>query len=217
MTNLRFANEISRLLVYAPLRELRRPAIGTGMYFYPQFAIVDPHRTQSVLVALVAHWAYFGLFRALRAAFVRFLNSAWSSCIFAPPCADACAVFRGCALRFAPCARHSSPSGLRCSQAHSRRSLRHWAHRRLLQPLAAPPLSSSLDFHFACFAHSARRSSVPIGLISACFAHSARPSCALQPLRGLQRAATGTGMHFYASHRPALRLRGVPCLRTVPP
>ena len=64
-----------------------------------------------------AHWAYFGLFRALRAAFVRFLNSAWSSRIFAPPCADACAVFRGCALRFAPCARHSSPSGLRCSQS----------------------------------------------------------------------------------------------------
>ena len=28
----------------------------------------------------------------------------------------ACAVFRGCALRFAPCARHSSPSGLRCSR-----------------------------------------------------------------------------------------------------
>ena len=45
------------------------------------------------------------------------LNSQWSSCIFAPPCADACAVFRGCALRFAPCARHSSPSGLRCSQS----------------------------------------------------------------------------------------------------
>ena len=41
------------------------------MHFYPQFAIVDPHRTQSVLVALVAHWAYFGLFRAQRAAFVR--------------------------------------------------------------------------------------------------------------------------------------------------
>ena len=31
-------------------------------------------------------------------------------------------VFRGCALRFAPCARHFSPSGLRCSQAHSRLS-----------------------------------------------------------------------------------------------
>ena len=26
-------------------------------------------------------------------------------------------VFRGCALRFAPCARHSSPSGLRCAQS----------------------------------------------------------------------------------------------------
>ena len=38
---------------------------------HPQFAIVDPRRTQSVLVALVAHWAYFGLFRAQRAAFVR--------------------------------------------------------------------------------------------------------------------------------------------------
>ena len=31
-------------------------------------------------------------------------------------------VLRGCALRFAPCARHFSPSGLRCSQAHSRLS-----------------------------------------------------------------------------------------------
>ena len=57
------------------------------------------------------------------------LSSAWSLRVFAPPCADACAVFRGCALRFAPCARHSSPSGLRCSQAHSRRSLLHWGLR----------------------------------------------------------------------------------------
>src|SRR5699024_10565660 len=50
---------------------LRRTATGTGMHFSPQFAIVDPHRTQSVLVALVAHWPYFGLFRAQRAASVR--------------------------------------------------------------------------------------------------------------------------------------------------
>ena len=41
------------------------------MHFYPQFAIVDPHRTQSVLVALVAHWAYFGLFPPQAAASVR--------------------------------------------------------------------------------------------------------------------------------------------------
>ena len=66
------------------------------------------------------------------------------------------------------------------SQAHSRHSLLHWAHRRLLQPLAAPPLSPSLDFRFACFAHCARRSSVPTGLTTACFRHRRRPSCAPQ-------------------------------------
>ena len=54
-----------------PLRGLQRPAFGAGMHFYPQFAIVDPHRTQSVLVALVAHWAYFGLFPPQAAASVR--------------------------------------------------------------------------------------------------------------------------------------------------
>ena len=47
------------------------------------------------------------------------------------------------------------------SQAHSRCSLLHWAHRRLLQPPAAPPLSPSLDFRFACFAHCARPSCAP--------------------------------------------------------
>ena len=36
------------------------------------------------------------------------LNSAWSSHTFAPPCANACAVFRPCGLRFAPCPRGSS-------------------------------------------------------------------------------------------------------------
>ena len=44
-------------------------------------------------------------------AFLRFaptLNSAWSSHTFAPPCANACAVFRPCGLRFAPCPRGSS-------------------------------------------------------------------------------------------------------------
>ena len=37
------------------------------------------------------------------------------------------------------------------SQSSLEISLLHWAHRRLLQPLAAPPLSPSLDFRFACF------------------------------------------------------------------
>ena len=86
----------------------------------------------------LAYWAYFALLRSsirnsrlatLPLASLPPLSSAWSLRVFAPPCADACAVFRGCALRFAPCARHFSPSGLRCSQAHSRRSLPYWGLR----------------------------------------------------------------------------------------
>ena len=89
----------------------------------------------------------------------------------------ACAVFRGCALRFAPCARHFSPSGLRCSQAHSRLSLLHWAHRRLLHPqfamvvllrLAACSTPLLIGLTTACFAHCARRSSVPLGARFVC-------------------------------------------------
>ena len=69
-------------------------------------------------------------------------------------------VFRGCALRFAPCARHFSPSGLRCSQAHSRLSLPYWGLRtglRFAGPvfrgcgalravLAPPPLRGFDDY-----------------------------------------------------------------------
>ena len=84
-----------------------------------------------------------------------FLNSAWSSHTFAPPCANACAVFRPCGLRFAPCPRGSS----RFAASDARK----------------------LACGSPCF----------IGLTTACFRHWRRPSCA-----------------------PALRLRGVPCLRT---
>ena len=130
----------------------------------------------------LAHWAYYGLFRALRAAFVRPTGCAasfaligltsrcfvpqfaivallryrlqvsfahwtsaspvsrtargeapshWARASCAPrhchpqfamvvphlrtALAFGGAVFRGCALRFASCARHSSPSGLRCA------------------------------------------------------------------------------------------------------
>ena len=147
----------------------------------------------------LAYWAYFALLRSsirnshlatLPLASLPPLSSAWSSHTFAPPCANACAVFRGCALRFAPCARHFSPSGLRCSQAHSRLSLLHWAHRRLLHPQFAMVV---LLRPTAC--------STPllIGLTTACFAHCARPSCAppaappLSPSLGLLRAASPTG------------------------
>ena len=91
-------------------------------------------------------------------AFLRFaptLNSAWSSHTFAPPCANACAVFRPCGLRFAPCPRGSS----RFAASDARK----------------------LACGSPCF----------IGLTTACFRHWRRPPCA-----------------------PALRLRGVPALRT---
>ena len=77
-------------------------------------------------------------------------NSQWSSC---------------CALRLAVLPPLSSAwSPLCVRKAHLRCFLLHWAHRRLLQPPAAPPLSPSLDFRFACFRHWRRRSSVPLAL-----------------------------------------------------
>ena len=116
------------------------------------------------------------------------------------------AVFRGCALRFASCARHSSPSGLRCaalpplSSAWSLRIVRkltrgapcftglidgycsHWL-RRLFRPHWG--LRIGLRFAGPVFRGCGR----PLGVSSplhpfgastatACFAHCARPSCA---------------------------------------
>ena len=113
------------------------------------------------------------------------------------------------------------------SQARLRYSLLHWAYFALFRStirnsrLATLPLASllcSLDFRFACFAHCARRSSVPLGARFVrprhCHIHSSqwsscifapcrlrRPgvsplrtslrsvSSGLQPLRGLRRAA----------------------------
>ena len=69
-----------------------------------------------------------------------------------------------CALRFAPCARHFSPSGLRCSQAHSRLSSVPTIRNSRLAALPLATLLCSLDFRFACFRHWRRRSSVPLAL-----------------------------------------------------
>ena len=116
------------------------------------------------------------------------------------------------------------------SQAHSRRSLLHWAHRRLLHPqfamvvllrptacstplliglttacfahcarpscapLAAPPLSPSLDFRFACFAHCARRSSVPLG------ARFVRPPATTTSTIRNGRLAAPDGLQYFLAH-----------------
>ena len=155
MTNLRFANEISRLLVFALCRRrrpsvpalrtacarafspsgLRRAATGTGKYFSVSHRSSIQHgRTTALASSLVALPASLGLLRAVsRTARALRAPLAFGGAVFrvfAPPCASlarcsgtaaalwACprassrfAAF-DCALRFASCARHFSPSGL---------------------------------------------------------------------------------------------------------
>ena len=127
----------------------------------PQFGIVNPHRSQAHSRLSLLHWAHR-----------RLLHPQFAMVVLLRP--TACSTP---ASQFSMVAPHRS-------QAHSRCSLLHWAHRRLLQPPAAPPLSPSLDFRFACSRHWRRRSSVPTGLTSRCFAHSARASCAPLSPRG---------------------------------
>ena len=87
----------------------------------------------------LAHWAYYGLFRALRAAFVRPTGCAASFAligVFVPACASL-ARYSGAADALWACPRPSTPSGLRRLRPVSRtaRGLRapHWL-RRLFRP-----------------------------------------------------------------------------------
>ena len=143
MTNLRFAGEISRLLVYAPLRGLRRPAIGAGMYFSVSHRSSIQHgRTTALASSLVALPASLGLLRAVSRT-ARALRA---------PLAFACAVFRVFALcrRRRPsvpalrtaCARAFSPSGLRL-----RTTLRFVCSA--LQPFGPSPFCKHLHPQFA--------------------------------------------------------------------
>ena len=78
------------------------------------------------------------------------LNSAWSSHTFAPPCANACAVFRPCGLRFAPCPRGSSrfaasdarrlACGTPCFIGLTTACFRHWR-----RPSCAPAVHAAGD------------------------------------------------------------------------
>ena len=197
----------------ASLTAARCSGAADALWAWPQFGMVVPHRSQarlrlslvptirnsrlatlplaSLLCSLDFRFACFA--HCARRSSVPiglttrcFAHRARASC--APRASSRFAAF-DCALRFASCARHSSPSGLRCSQAHSRLSLLHWAHRRLLHPqfamvvLLRPTACSTpllIGLTTACFAHCARRSSVPTGLTTACFRHRRRPSCAPQ-------------------------------------
>ena len=90
------------------------------------------------------------------------------------------------------CPRPFTPSGLRRLRPVSRtaRGLRAPLPLTLAQCSARGlRFRTALAFGGAVF----RRCGRPLGVCSR-----------LQPLRGLQRPATGAGMHFYVSHRPRL-------------
>ena len=83
----------------------------------PQFSMVVPLRSQARLWHSLLHWAYSALFRAQRARFVRpspslARCSGTAAALWACPRASSRFAAFDCALRFAPCARHFSPSGL---------------------------------------------------------------------------------------------------------
>ena len=154
MTNLRFANEISRLLVYAPLRGLRRPAIGAGMYFSVSHRPSIQHgRSTALASSLVALPASLGLLRPV---------SATGGGLRAP-LRFACAVFRACALRvlgtsalraftflqaFASTVRNRRSASLASSLATL---VAHWAYYALFRPQGArfvrPAKNTRNDVH----------------------------------------------------------------------
>ena len=215
MTNLRFAGEISRLLVYAPpcanacvvfrgcappspsaglcsapadfasLRVLGAPAASRPLAAHcaslrvlatsalrasdgqrsgreciftfrtdPQFSMVVPLRSQARLWLSLLHWAYYGLFPPLAAAFVR-------------PCASL--------------ARCSVPAHFVCSA---------------LQPFGPSPFCKHLHPQFAIVdlhrSQARLQLSLLTGLTSACFAHCARPSCASSIQHGRSAALTSS-------------------------
>ena len=140
------------MLVYAPLRVLRRPAIGAGMYFSVS------HRPS------IQHGHSAPSHRAA----------------FSGP------VFRGCALRFAPCARHSSrfaASGFAPILNSAWSS--HCAHKLACGTpcfigVFVPACASLARYSGAAerFALSSPLHPFGASTASACFAHCARPSCA---------------------------------------
>ena len=89
----------------------------------PQFSMVVPLRSQARLWHSLLHWAYSALFRAQRARFVRpspslARCSGTAAALWACPRASSRFAAFDCALRFAPCARHFSPSGLHLFARH---------------------------------------------------------------------------------------------------
>ena len=109
-------------------------------------------------------------------------------------------VLRGCALRFAPCARHFSPSGLRRSQAHSRLSLPYWGLRTGLR--FAGPVFRGCGALRAVLTPSPLRGFDGFGLFRAQRAAFVRPcanACAVFRVCGCPLGMSSTLQPFAAS------------------
>ena len=171
------------MLVYAPLRGLRRPAIGAGKYFSPQMqafaSTVRNRRSASLassLAALVAHWAHFGLFRSsIRNSRLATLPLASLLCSldFRFACFAHCASLRVLATS-ALRAFDGQRAGRECIFTHSSQSSIHIARKACLWLLLLT------------------------GLTSACVRHRRRPPCASSIRNG--RPAAPDGLQFSFAH-----------------
>ena len=192
-----------------PLRSVSsglQPLRGLRVRTDPQFSMVVPLRSQARLWHSLLHWAYFGLFRAQRAAFVRPAvgGPVFRRCAPPSPSAARCS---GVADALWACARASSRFAASNGQRPGRECIFTFRTALALRRRGVPCLRTACaraSSRFAAsngqrpgreciFTHSSQ-SSIHIarkaclwlllltGLTSACFAHSARPSCAPQKM-----------------------------------
>ena len=121
------------------------------------------------------------------------LNSAWSSHTFAPPCANACAVFRPCGLRFAPCPRGSSRFA--ASDAHKLA-----CGTPCFIGVFVPACASLARYSGAAERCALSSPLHPFGAstATACFRHWRRPSCASSIRNG--RPAAPYGLQYSLAH-----------------
>ena len=76
--------------------------------------------------------------------------------------------------------------------------------RRCALRVLAPPAASRPPTASGRGGNAFLRFAPPYASLARCSVPAHFVCSRLQPLRGLQRPATGTGMHFYVSHRPRL-------------
>ena len=133
-----------------------------------QFSMVAPHRSQAHSRRSLLHWAHRRLLHPQFAMVVLLRPTACSTP--ASQFSMVASLRSQSSLEMLPASLGSSAAiaatGCAASFALIGLTTACFAHcaRPSCAPLAAPPLSPSLDFRFACFRHWRRRSSVPLAL-----------------------------------------------------